>query len=438
MAACCCITKTDVVNYEKKHPHQWNDEKVFETVWDLKVQIDYKLEIDKMLNLMSKKWIKTLSLEDGDFLQTDTTSPSNTTISEEIECILEQDVFENLMKLTDFRIRTVGEENSIEEIRDYICDILENNELMMNLASTLIQYGTFNEERFDSTFIAKKMIFHAQEIERLFTLFLRKMGKFDMIDTFKILTALKSVFGINFHPAIGMRIRKINLKICLNWIVKQMESSVDINDEKLNELSYENFLNVKNGAKIRYLAMTTLAQYLYYGEGENTEDVVENLKDVLFYVNDNVDLHAIIEILDIFGNQVDVPHQAVKWIWLGIVNLCKYHKEHIYVMKRLVEKIDKIVNFSKGLGDMTSSVIELFRIYSKLCSHLNIENRKYNLEVALIFLEKFRYFHQNFFKLCIDEAKVREMYTNVVYNFLSSKSFAVSSRNFFSPFSCFF
>lgn len=427
LATCCCLIKTDVINFSKKY-RLCNDEMIFDGILDLKAQKEYKVQIEGIMTLMSKKWLKTLILEDKDFLNIKQLKENlSCVITKDIECIIDQSLFEELMRLTEFRMKTISEDNSLEEIRDYICDILENNELMMNLASTLINYSALNEEKLNACFITKKIDFHVQEIERLFTLLHLKQSSFDMIDTFNILKSLHSIFGLQYHPVIGMRVREANLRLCFNWIVRQIDNDFDENnDEKLDEtIGYEEFVNAKNYEKIRYLAITTLGEYFFYGEGVNSRDIIVCLKNIDFYMNVNMDIHALLDILIIFGRQEQVPHEAVKWIWNGIINLCKCHQGRLYIMKRLIENADGIIKFSREYSDMTSNIITVLRSFSTGCSMLSIEKRRYNPQVAVIFLDKFRHFHQNYFKLCFDESHVQVMYTNVVYNFLNSKTFEV-------------
>lgn len=68
VAICCCLHKSDVINFIKKNCN-WNDLKLFEEVWDLKKQKSYKSEIEKLIHLINKQDLNILVLEDEDFLK---------------------------------------------------------------------------------------------------------------------------------------------------------------------------------------------------------------------------------------------------------------------------------------------------------------------------------------------------------------------------------
>lgn len=68
LATCCCLLKTDVINFVKKN-QTFNDEKIFEDNWDLKVRAEYIKEIETTVRLMRKKNLTMLILEDEDFLK---------------------------------------------------------------------------------------------------------------------------------------------------------------------------------------------------------------------------------------------------------------------------------------------------------------------------------------------------------------------------------
>lgn len=68
LAICCCLLKTDVINFFKKY-QKFDDEKIFEENWDLKKQLEYNQKIEKATNLIRKKNLNVLILEDEDFLE---------------------------------------------------------------------------------------------------------------------------------------------------------------------------------------------------------------------------------------------------------------------------------------------------------------------------------------------------------------------------------
>jgi hypothetical protein len=219
-----------------------------------------------------------------------------------------------------------------------------------------------------------------------------------------------------------------NLKHTLHWIAKQQEPELNPDDKREIDMAFsrEEFDNARNYEKIRYLSITTLCQFFFYGGGNNTTEVIAKLNDIDFYIDDNMDLHAMFEVIDIFGCQQGLPTQTIQWIWKQIKDSFKFHSYQLYIMQQIVERIDKIVNFSLNYNDLTSNVITLFRAYSNVCSDKQIEKRRYNPAVAVKFLEQFKIFHKHYFKHCFDESSVQIMYTNIVYNFLQSKAIEVS------------
>lgn len=68
LATCCCLLKTDVINFVKKH-HEIIDEKMFEEYWDLKNQTEYTKELEEAKKIIRKKNLNVLVLEDEDFLE---------------------------------------------------------------------------------------------------------------------------------------------------------------------------------------------------------------------------------------------------------------------------------------------------------------------------------------------------------------------------------
>lgn len=68
LATCCCLMKTDVINFVKKN-QKFNDEEMFEQTWDLKNQIEYLKEVEMATRLIRKKNLNLLILEDEDFLK---------------------------------------------------------------------------------------------------------------------------------------------------------------------------------------------------------------------------------------------------------------------------------------------------------------------------------------------------------------------------------
>lgn len=341
----------------------------------------------------------------------------------ELKCILDQQLFELLMNLTEPRTRSIDDHNTLGEIRDYISDVLDNNELMMHLASTLLRYHALNEEKFNSSFIVKRIVFHIQEIERLFKVIAKKDGRFDLLDTYNLLTSLKAMFNAQYHSIIAKRVLLSDLKFCLNWVFKQVNCEPEEgDDEKVEQpISRKAFVNAKKIEKIRYLAITTICQYFYY-KGTNVADILIWLDRIEFYMDDNMDLHTILEVIDIFSEQSQLPEEAVSWIWKSIVNICKMHNNCLYIMECLCEKLDKIVKITKNVQDEISNLCVLFKAFAAMCTN---DEPKFNRDLSIKFLEKFPTFHQDYFKLCYDESKVRFVYTALAGKFLKSKSFRI-------------
>lgn len=327
------------------------------------------------------------------------------------------------MSLTELRTKTIDIDNSLVEIRDYLRDVLESNDLMMHLASNLLRYHALNEEKLNNSFVAKKIVYNIQEIDRLFSLVMKKTDELDLPDTFSILSSVKEMFSAQYHSIIVRRIRNGALQFCLNWILKlvDFEMKDDENEMRDQPINYDAFLNARNYEKIRFMAITTLCQYFYY-DGENTNDILEKLTRIDFYMDDNIDLHTIFEVIELFSEQNALPHAAVKWIWKGIIQICNMYKNHLYIMGRLCEKLDKIVKISRDFPDHTSSICVLFKAYAALCSD---DDPRFNREVSVLFLDKFAWFHQNYFKLCYDESVVKFMYNVIISRFLNSNSFEI-------------
>ena len=387
----CCLSKTDVVNYVKGET--LNGDIIFETNYKLQKQIDYKKEIAETTHYLLLKANERLIIDDDDFLKTHINQKSDKKRNEypiEIKCILDQTMLEQLQKVTEFKSKIVDEDNDIDQIREYLQSVMENNEIMMNLGDYFLYFEAFNKEKFESSFIAKKIDFHMQEIERLFTLINQKDSGLDMKETYHLLTLVKSLFSSVYHRKICLRLRTYKLDNCIKWVSKQVNHAfrtIDDDDEKMR-IGLDEFLNAKMEERLKCLALETFLGYNNF-EGVNTDLVVQRLMNINLDYNDNMDMHTVFHLLKLLSNQEVVPLDVTEWIWSFIEKICRDYHTHQYISSRMIESFQDIISISKNYPAMTTDVVQLYLSFGTICAR-----PEYNSMVTVKFIQQFKYFHQ--------------------------------------------
>jgi len=230
----------------------------------------------------------------------------------------------------------------------------------------------------------------------------------------------------HYHSAVGKLIRNYDLTNCLQWIYNQVDREFYDTEEYLNlKLTLKAFLNAKFEQKIRYLMITTLCEYFNY-EGINTEAVVQWIDKIQFSIENNIDLHTIFKVIDIFGRQKNIPLDAAVWIWgAGIAFICKSHRDNLYIMNCLIEKLAELKQFTHQYVDLTKSYATVYSSFSKLCSYDVNSKRYFGPKIVSKYLQQFKHFHDAYFTLCYDQPLVKLMYEKIYKECLCSISFEV-------------
>lgn len=392
----CCLSKTDVVNYAKRE--SLDQKKLFEPRWYLQLesQIAYKKEIAEIIHNILLKANERLLIEDEDFFisQDANSDKKKTEFPTEIKCILDQAMYEELQKLAEFTNKIIDEDKDVDEIRDYLQKVLENNEIMMNLADNFLHFEAFNMERFESSFIIKKIDFHMQEIERLFELINQKTSLtnpcLDMKETHQLLTLVKALFSSSYHKEICLRIRKFKLDDCIRWVSRQVNHNFRTRNDDGEEMriGWDEFVEAKMEERLKFLAIETFFEYNNF-DGVNTETIAQRVWNIQLNCNDNMDLHTILHLLKSFRKQESVPVEVAEWIWSFIVTICSDFCTHQYISNRIIESLQDIVHISKNHTPMTTNVVQIFFSFGRLCVH-----PEYNPMTTVKFVQQFKHFHQ--------------------------------------------
>ncbi|CRK98221.1 CLUMA_CG011584, isoform A [Clunio marinus] len=289
----CCLSKTDVVNYSQNDI--LDNEKLFQENWKLDLQVEYKKEINEKIQLILMKCSEKLLIEEEDFIEFQNESNEERNLNEfpkEIKCIIDHSLYEELQNVTEFKNKLIGKDDNIEVVKDYLQSVLENNEMLLHLADNFLKFEAFNEEKFKSSFLTKKIEFHLQEVENLFEMIVTMNEGLEMKDTHELLKALKRLFSSKFHIKLCFKIRSFDLEHCIHWIGKQIKHKFLTYDDDYEQMKIgrNEFINAKMEERLKFLAVETLCEYNNF-DGMNSEIVHERLSRVKINVDDNMDLH---------------------------------------------------------------------------------------------------------------------------------------------------
>lgn len=162
LAILCSLLKTDVINSYKNvkiDPYEF-----YNKIIDLEEQKSYKAEIESIINLMQLKMRGKLIIENENFLKKpEKVVPENILeVPTELKCIVDEEIFCELMKLTELGEKVVNADSTVMEIKDYLKDVMSNNELMMNLLSELLKLEATNQKKMENLFITKRIMLYMQ------------------------------------------------------------------------------------------------------------------------------------------------------------------------------------------------------------------------------------------------------------------------------------
>lgn len=391
IGAICCLSKTDVVNYSRSE--KLNEEKLFGSNWNLSQQVDYKKEVSEMVHLILLKENERLLIEDEDFIKVENWADQNAKnidFPTQIKCILDEGMFEELVNVTEFKNKIIDERSNLDEIQDYLQRVIENNELMIHLANSFFEFEALGQEKFEGSFIAKKIDFHMQEIERLFEFIMINERHLEINETHQLLMLVQALFGSSYHKKICLRIRSFELKNCLLWVAEQVDNRfLSPNDDNEDVLfGWDHLKNANMEQRIKFHAIGTLCSYNNF-EGVNIDTMVDQLNQIQFIQFDNVEIHAAFNVLKLFGRQDSVPEEAMQWIWKIIIEITKEYHTHQYISAQLIGAFKNIVHMSKGCNEMTPNIISFFSSFGQLCSR-----QQYNPKVTVEYIQQFKHFHQ--------------------------------------------
>lgn len=385
LGAICCLAKADVVKFFKNA--NVDAKEIFERYWKLPLQTAYKAEVEEITRMILLKSNERLLIEEEKEVKK---QARNESFPAELKCILDPVMLEELQRVTEFKTKVINED-SVEEIRDYLQLVMENNEIMMNLADSLLSFEAYNEDKFKGSFVVKKLEFHLQEIERLFDLLLHHQTALDMKETHQLLTLVKSLFSSDFHKKIGLKVRSAELEHCLRWVAKQVNHKfLTREDDEVVRIGWEEFAQGKMEEKLKFLAVEALCEYNNH-KGHNEDVMVDRLLQIELDCDDNFDLHAVFNVLRIFDRQESVPKEAIQWIWTHIVSICQRHHRHQYLSDRLIGAFHDVVKLSKNHPELTTNVITLFSSYAKMCASPDYQ---YSPATTVGYLRQFQNFHR--------------------------------------------
>lgn len=395
VAVMCCLSKTDVVNYLKHS--KLDAEKVFESNWKLNQQAEYKKEITDIIRQILLKCNERLLIEDEDFMKGFPSEfikdEKRSEFPQEIKCIVDQEILEKLPNITEFNTKIINDDTDIDSIKNYLKLVMENNEIMMYLADHFLDFEAFNEEKFKSSFIVKKIEFHIQEIERLLNIIFMKRGALDLQDTHQLLVLIQSLFANKYHKKICLKIRNFELESCIRWVAKQVNHKFitndnDDEDDKEMPFGWHEFVNAKMEEKIKFMAINILCEYNNV-TGLNNDLIRDRFQQIEINCFDNMDLHTLFHILNVFGRQQSVDKETTLWAWSHIILICKNHHDHQYISSQLIKALRDIIYLSKSLHECTSSVVEVFSSFGTICARPG-----YSPVVVVEYIKQFKYFHQ--------------------------------------------
>ncbi|KAL7034827.1 hypothetical protein ACKWTF_008120 [Chironomus riparius] len=426
LAILCSLLKTDVMNYYKNMKIDASD--FYGKIIDMVEQKNYKTEVESIINLMQLKMRGKLIIENENFLKhtEKLTAENNLEVPTELKCMVDEEIFCELMKLTELGEKIITENSTVIEIKDYLRDVMSSNELMMNLLSELLKMEATNQKKMENLFITKRILLYMQEIERIFSIISTRIIEFDTTDTNKLALQINAMLSSHYHSAVGKLIRNYDLKNCLKWIFNQVDREFYDTEEYPNlKLNLKAFINAKFDQKIRYVMITTLCEYFNY-EGINTDTVVQWIDKIEFSIDNNIDMHTIFKVVDIFGRQKNIPEEAAIWIWgAGIVYICKMHRSNLYIMNCIINKLAELKQFTHQYFDLSKYYVTVYTSFSKLCSYDVNSNRCYGSKIVSKFLRQFKHFHESYFIMCYDQPVVKQMYEKIYKECLCSDSFEV-------------
>lgn len=385
----CCLSKSDVINFTKND--KLEEDEMFEKTWKLQQQVEYKKEIDKITRLILLKVNERLLIEDDDFLSAENDVKEPQDFPREIKCILDQSMYDDeLKKVVEFKEKLISEDNDVDVIKEYLQQVMENNEMMINLTENFLGFEAFNKEKFRTSVTVKKIEFQLQEIERLFGLILNKPQGLELKETHQLLMLVKSLFSGEYHREICLKIRSFELKNCLQWTAKQVKHNFHVFDDDAEPMSISaaEFNSAKMEEKLKFHAIEALCMYNNF-DGINVDYFVDRLKRIELKVDDNVDLHTVFYVLKILAQQETILKDVVCWVWMYIVAICGSYHNHQYVSHRMIEALGDVVQISHEQPDLTSNVVSLFKSFAMLCG-----NQQYNVEVSEEFVKQFKFFHK--------------------------------------------
>lgn len=416
VGAMCCLSKTDVFNFSRRHPRDYNS--LFSLMWSFDDANEYGQSTQKLVKLLLVRSHQHFIIEDEDF-QTKPVDTSTQQISEDFKCITLLSEYEELFKLTEFKAKIIDETKDTDEIRIYIEQVLENSELMMCLSNSFLKFEAFNQLKFNSSFTTKKIAFNIQQINRLFGLILTKRESFELREKVRLLTLVKLLFVREYHDKVCEQIRAEDLGECLKWVALQFKLRVEVDDDERQPyllFGWKEFKEAKFDAKIKYLAIETLCHYNHF-DGTNTHNFVELMTAFELIIDDNVQLHAIFEVINILGTQKQVHQEVVDWIWDYIMEICKEHNANQYISSQLIGTMQSTYNFTKNYPRLVDYMFKVYKSFMDL-----VCKSTYNPEIAAKMLNQVP---SDYTKLFYDEEQVSAIFNAINGKLLKSSSFEV-------------
>lgn len=415
IGAICCLLKTDVVHFARRQ--QQNYEKFMGNVWKIDDYEKYKDQTNQLVHLI-------LVRENFEFLiekqLVNDEIKNESKLPQEIKCISLPKMIEELFKNTELKMKVIDNQTNVDEIRIYLEKVLINTELMMNLSNAFIKYEAFNETKLKGSDSTKKIVLNLQEVQKLFGLICSKNAKFEMKETYQILNLAKNLFSLSFHPKICQQIRSFQMCNCLAWINKQIYNNFAPDYQAEPIFTLKLFNNASTDRKIRSSAIETLAQYLYFKGGNDEDIVIRVMTEIELESLDNVDIHTIFKIIQIFGKRkATLPTELIKWIWSAVIEVCRLNQVQ-YISSCLIDNLGSLTKFTIYDPEIIDYIFKVFDSFCLLTA--DSQYLKYNPQVAIMLIKQIPI---SFFKDYHDEEKVMKIYNYIVESYLQSDIFGI-------------
>lgn len=116
---------------------------------------------------------------------------------------------------------------------------------------------------------------------------------------------------------------------------------------------------------------------------------MDQLKIVTFEILDNVELHSVLNLIKLLGQQKEVHKDVSSWIILEMQEICCRHHQSPYVSNCIVEIMPDVMKLSKGDEDLSKDVITMVQSFTRKCVQ-----KRYSPKFSVALLHQLKSFHK--------------------------------------------